>query len=210
MSKGLLLIGAGGHAEACIEVIESARLKVYGLIDRPDRVGQTVLGYPILGTDDDVPRLAAESDGALVTVGQIRSPELRIALYERLVELGLARPVIVAASGCVSRHACIGAGTIVMHGAIVNAGARVLENAIINSQALIEHDAEISDHCHVSTGAIVNGGARIGRASFIGSGAVIGEGVSIGANSVIGAGNILLGDQPANTVIKGGTWPTRS
>ena len=34
MSKGLLLVGAGGHARSCIEVIESAGLRVFGLVDR--------------------------------------------------------------------------------------------------------------------------------------------------------------------------------
>lgn len=202
MSKGLLLIGAGGHARSCIEVIESAGLRIYGLVDREAAAGEKILGYPVLGGDAELPRWLAESSGALVTVGQIRTPDIRIALYERLVQLKAERPVIVAKTASVSRHARVGAGTIVMHHAIVNAAARVGENVIVNSQALIEHDAEIGDHCHISTGAIANGGVRIGRGSFIGSGAVISSGVSVGAGSVIGAGSVVMEDCPEKTLLK--------
>lgn len=201
MPSGLLLLGAGGHARSCIEAIESAGVAIRGLVDRSDMVGQQVLGYPILGTDNDLPGLLKNNAAALVAVGQIRSPEARIRLYQRLIDLGALLPVIVARSATVSRHAALGAGTIVMHGAIVNAGGAVGSNVIINSHALVEHDAAVGDHCHISTGAVVNGVARIGEGSFIGSGAVIGEGVTIGAGCVIGAGNTVLKDCADNTVM---------
>ena len=201
MSDGMLLIGAGGHARACIEAIESRGLAIRGLIDRAELVGQQVLGYPILGVDDDLPNLLSNGAKALVAVGQIRSPDARIRLFRRLVELDATMPVIVARSAVVSRHATIGAGTIVMHGAIVNAVADVGKNVIVNSQALVEHDAKVGDHCHIATGAIVNGAARIGEGSFIGSGVVIGHGVTIGARCVIGAGHVVLKDCADHTVM---------
>jgi sugar O-acyltransferase (sialic acid O-acetyltransferase NeuD family) len=203
MAEGLLLVGAGGHACSCIEAIESTGLAIKGLVDCTDRVGQHVLGYPILGIDDDLPDLLRNCDGALVTVGQIRSPDVRIRLYRQLEQLGACMPVIMARSATVSRHASLGAGSIVLHGAIVNAAASVGVNVIVNSRALIEHDARIGDHCHIATGAIVNGGARVGEGSFIGSGAVIGEGVAIGARCIIGAGNTVLADHPDDTLIRG-------
>ncbi len=194
MVKRLLLLGAGGHARSCIEAIESAGLAIRGLIDSADRVGHKVLGYAILGTDDDLPRLLAPGDGGLVTVGQIQSPQARIRLYHRLVGLGAFLPVVIAGSATVSRHATVGAGTVVMHGATVNAAAMVGSNVIVNSHSLIEHDATVGDHCHISTGVIVNGGVRIGEGSFIGSGAIIGQGVIVGARCVIGAGHTVLKD----------------
>lgn len=201
MSDGILLLGAGGHARSCIEAIESMGLAIQGLIDRADLVGQQVLGYPVLGVDDDLPKLLQTGGPALVAVGQIRSPDARIRLFRRLVELGAAMPVIVARSAVVSRHATLGAGTIVMHGAIVNAAADVGNNVIVNSRALVEHDAKVGDHCHIATGAIVNGSARIGEGSFIGSGVVIGHGVTIGARCVIGAGHTVLKDCADHTIL---------
>ena len=42
----LLLIGAGGHARACLDVIElEGRYDVVGLLGLPEEVGGEVLGY---------------------------------------------------------------------------------------------------------------------------------------------------------------------
>jgi sugar O-acyltransferase (sialic acid O-acetyltransferase NeuD family) len=199
----LLLLGGGGHCRACIDVIESAGgFQIAGIVQRaPDGV-QPVLGYPVLGDDDELESLLRRFPNALVTVGQIKSPGIRIKLFALLRSLDAHLPVIVSPKAHVSRHAQVQDGSIVMHGAIVNAGARVAENCIVNSQALVEHDAIVEAHCHISTGARVNGGALIGSGSFVGSGVILHEGVRVGCNCVIGAGRVVRDDVPANTVLR--------
>lgn len=188
MSKpSLILIGAGGHAHACIDVIEQhGQYQIAGLVGMPEEMHAQHLGYSVIATDRNLAELAKAYQYVLITVGQIRSPDSRIRLYQQATELGFQLPVVIAPTAHVSRHATIGAGTLVMHGAIVNAGARVGNNCIINTRALVEHDATVEDHCHVSTGAILNGNVRIGAGSYIGSGSVIKEGVSIGKGCLVG------------------------
>lgn len=190
MSKpSLILIGAGGHAHACIDVIEQhGQYQIAGLVAMPEEMHAQHLGYSIIATDRNLAELAKAYQYVLITVGQIRSPDSRIRLYQQATELGFQLPVVIAPTAHVSRHATIGAGTLVMHGAIVNAGARVGNNCIINTRALVEHDATVEDHCHVSTGAILNGNVCIGAGSYIGSGSVIKEGVSIGKGCLVGMG----------------------
>lgn len=190
MSKpSLILIGAGGHAHACIDVIEQhGQYQIAGLVGMPEEMHAQHLGYSVIATDHDLAELAKAYQYVLITVGQIRSPDSRIRLYQQATELGFQLPVVIAPTAHVSRHATIGAGTLVMHGAIVNAGARVGNNCIINTRALVEHDATVEDHCHVSTGAILNGNVCIGAGSYIGSGSVIKEGVSIGKGCLVGMG----------------------
>lgn len=203
MKSGVLLIGAGGHARSCIDVIESAGLSIIGLIDRdPRAVGENVLGYPVLGSDSELLEFAKNSAGALIAIGQIGRPKMRVVLYEKLVSEGVAPLTITAGTARVSRHAYVGSGSVVMHQAVVNAGARVGLNCIINTGAIVEHDVEIGDHCHVAIGALVGGGVCIGNGSFVGAGAVISHGVSIGPNSIIGAGCIVMSDCPAETFMK--------
>lgn len=195
---GILLVGAGGHARACIDVIEQEdRFAVTGLLGTAGEVGTRICGYEVIGADDDLVALARKVGRAVVTVGQIKTADVRIRLFEKLGEAGCERPAIVSPHAYVSRHSTVGEGSIVMHGAIVNAGVRVGRNCILNSQSLVEHDSEIGDHCHIATAAAVNSGVRIGNASFIGSQSSIRQGISIGDRCVVGMGQRVLADCPA-------------
>lgn len=205
MSKlSLILIGAGGHARACIDVIEQhGGYQISGLIGMPDEMHDYHLGYAVIGTDADLPELAKTIQYALITLGQIKTSAHRTRLYQQVVALGFQMPTIIAPSAYVSRHATLGAGTIVMHGAVVNAGASVGENCIINTRALLEHDATVADHCHISTGAIINGNAAIGSGCFVGSGSVIKEGASLGQGCLVGMGLAVRHNQPDNAQLAG-------
>ena len=197
MSKPkIILIGAGGHAHSCIDVIEQqGQYHIAGLVGMPQEMHDQHLGYQVIATDDDLPQLLKEYNYALISLGQILLPSSRIRLYLQAVKLGFQLPVIIAPTAYVSRHATLGSGTIVMHGAVVNAGVRVGENSIINNRSLLEHDSTVEDHCHISTGAILNGGVTIGEGSFVGSGTVIKEGVKIGHDCVIGMGLSVRSNQ---------------
>lgn len=205
MSKpSLILIGAGGHAHACIDVIEQHGVyQIAGLIGMPDELHDHHHGYSVIGIDSDLLELAKTIPHALITLGQIKTPAHRTRLYKHLVALGFHLPTILAPSAYVSRNATIGAGTIVMHGAIVNAGASVGENCIINTRSLLEHDATVADHCHISTGAIINGNTTIGSGCFVGSGSIIKEGASLGQNCLVGMGLAVRHNLPNNAKFAG-------
>jgi sugar O-acyltransferase (sialic acid O-acetyltransferase NeuD family) len=197
MSTPLLLLGAGGHARACIDVIEQqGAYRIAGLVGTAEQVHSRILGYDVVADDTGLAALSGQIPWALVAVGQIASPELRMRLYAQALQLGYSLAAIVAPGAHVSRHASIGAGSIVMHGAIVNAGARVGRNCIINTGALLEHDADVGDHCHIATGALLNGAVRVGEGSFVGSGCVIKQGVALGRRSVVGMGVAVRHDVP--------------
>ena len=190
--KKIVLIGGGGHCKSCIDVIEAAGThKIIGILDAADKAGQVVCGYSVIGTDDRIEELAAQGNAFHITVGHMRSPEVRQKIYKRLKALNADLPVLVSPRARVSPHAEIGEGTIVMHFALVNADAEVGENCIINNRALIEHDAVVGNHCHISTGAILNGGVKVGEGSFIGSGAVTKEGIEIAAGRFVKANSIV-------------------
>jgi sugar O-acyltransferase (sialic acid O-acetyltransferase NeuD family) len=192
----LILIGAGGHAQACIDVIEQqGQFDIAGLVGTDAERDTRLCGYPVIGVDADLPALAARYRYALITVGQIDSPALRMRLFARVKALGMQGARVVAPSAYVSRHALIGEGSIVMHGAIVNAGAAVGANCIINSRALVEHGAVVGDDCHIATGAILNGNVRVGAGSFVGSGSVVREGILLGKQCIIGMGQSVRHDQ---------------
>lgn len=204
MSKELiLLVGAGGHARASIDVIEQeGRFALKGLVGQAQElVGTRIFNYPVLGTDADLSTLLSDCKNALVAVGHIKTPEPRIRLFDLLQLNEIVAPVIVSPYAYVSPHASLGAGTIVMHGAIISAGTVVGKNCIINSRSLIEHSAIVANHCHISTGAIINGDANIGVGSFVGSGSIIKQGVRLGSGCVVGMGLAVRHHYSENSLI---------
>ena len=189
MSKtAIILIGAGGHAKSCIDVIEQqGKFKIVGLIGIKEELGQKVCGYSIFGIDNDLPELIKEYKNAHISIGQIETDK-RNNIYRQISNLGFSMPTIISPNAYISDHADIGNGNIIMHGVIINAGARIGNNCIINTNALIEHDVHIKDGCHISTNSILNGNVKIGTGTFIGSSSCIKNNITIGKNCIIGMG----------------------
>ncbi len=190
--KNILIIGGGGHCKSVIDVIElTGEYKIYGIIDISEKVGQKVLGYEIIGTEEDLEKYRNDVELAFIAIGFINSVELRVRIYNKLKQLNFKLPVIISPLAYVSKHSFIEEGTIVMHYAVINAGAKIGKNCIINTKALIEHDVIIGDFCHISTGAIINGGVIVGKYSFVGSNATTKQYIKIMENSFIKAGTVV-------------------
>ncbi len=200
MNKPIILIGGGGHCKAVIEAAESSGREIKGILDLPATIGSTCLGYPVIGSDDDIPQYANDHE-FIVTLGFIDNPALRYKLHQLVDKARGKFTTIIASTAHISRFATIEQGTVVLHEATVNAGAHIGRGCIINTQANIEHDVRIADYCHISTGAMVNGDCKIGERSFIGSGSVICNGVMICPDCIIGAGSVITKD-----IMESGTY----
>lgn len=179
----IIVIGNGGHAHACIDILEMLDYEVMDIINASD---------PILSLDYYIKDLIATCPNILIAFGQLHSPTSRKIIYKRFKEAGACFPAIVSPLAYVSKNAEIGEGTIIMHHVIVNACATVGDNCIINTKALIEHDCIVGNNCHISTGVILNGAVKVNNDCFIGSGTVVKQCVSIAEGKVIGAGNRIM------------------
>ncbi len=190
MENNLILVGGGGHCKSVIEAAESAGWNIRGILDLPEKVGGEILGYSVVGTDEDIPAWVGKGY-FVVTVGHIKDPEPRIGLHEKIRTAGGIMATVVASSARVSRNAHVGEGSVILHQAVVNAHASVGRGCIVNTFADIEHDAVIGDFCHISTGAIVNGNCSVGDHTFLGSASVMANGTSIVPGCVVSAGSVV-------------------
>lgn len=188
--KSLVLVGGGGHCKSVIDAALSAGFTIKGILDLPQNVGQRILDYEVMGSDDDIPLYVEECD-FIVTLGFIKDPTLRIRLHHKIETAGGHFATIIASTAHVSRFAEIGEGTVVLHQACVNAGAKVGKGCIINTMANIEHDANIGDYCHISTGAMVNGQCNVGENTFLGSQSVMVNGTSVPNGCVFAAATMI-------------------
>lgn len=199
----IVLIGGGGHCKSVIDVIEQEnRYKIIGIIDTRENIGKKVLDYKVIGCDEDLETIFQTCKNACITVGHIKSNELRKKLYTIAKDIGFNLPTIISPLAYVSKHAKVDEGTVSMHHALINANAKIGKNCIINTKALIEHDAVVEDHCHISTASVLNGAVTVKENTFFGSNSMARESIEIGSNVTIGGGVSVMKSVPNNTIVK--------
>lgn len=200
----VLLIGAGGHAASCIEIIEAEnKNKIIGLVGTPKEVGKKLLGYEVIGSEKDFADLLRLTSNLILGVGQIKSPNLRIEIKDKFIKKGFNFESVVSPTAQVSKYAVIGIGTVVMHKVVINAGVKIGDYSIINTGSIIEHDSKVGNFSHISTGVISNGETSIGNNTFVGSGTIIMEQIKIGNNCIVGMGQQVRHDLSDNSTYVG-------
>lgn len=193
--KDIILVGGGGHAVSCVDVIQhNNRHQIKGFVAIEKDGPLADLGFNFLGNDEKIERLVKKNIEFILAVGQINSPEVRLNLFKKLVDLGAELPNIISKNSFVSSLAEIDTGVFVGHKAVINSLACVGKNCIINTSSVIEHGVLIEPHTHIAPSATILGDAKIGWGSFIGAGSVIKEGIKISPKSFIRAGSMVFRD----------------
>lgn len=200
--KGIFIIGAGGHAKTCIDIIESGKIfKILCLVDKKISKDKKILNYRVIDEKIFLNQKLKKAN-IIVGVGQIKNPDLRKIIYNFYKKKGFKFPNIISKFSYVSKNTKLSDGILIGHGAVINTSSKIGSNCIINNQSLIEHDVVIGSNCHISTGSILNGGVKVGSNTFIGSGSIIKENVKIGNNCIIGSGLNIKKDIKSFSIIK--------
>jgi len=202
----LILVGGGGHCKSVIEVIKGLpQYNIVGILDPcyNSNQDQLVQDIPIIGNDDDISRHISSGRSFVVTVGQIKSPKIRIKLFGLIKSKGGKLPVIQAKTAYVSKDSAVGEGTVVLNNTVINCNCKIGIGTIINSGAIIEHDCVIGDYCHIAPGAVLTGNTKIDNHTFIGANSVLVQGVHVGRESLIGAGSVVNKNVPDSQVWAG-------
>ncbi len=190
MKNKIIIIGSGGHALSCIEIIENnSDYKIIGIIDNEKKIGSLVFGYKIIGNDNDLKEIYNECKNAFIGIGQIKTHKVRLKIYDNLKKIGYQLPTIIAKNSYVSKRSEIGEGSIIMNNVFINANCKIGNNCIINNNALIEHECQIFDNCHISTNVTLNGNVKINDNCFIGSCSVFKNGYELKTNQIIPFGS---------------------
>lgn len=190
--QDIVLIGGGGHCKSVIDVIVcNTEFKIVGIIDVQEKIGTSILGFPIIGTDEDLPSIVKLYKNFHVSVGHVLSNVNRVRVYNKVKELGGNFPIIKAHDAHISSFSTVKSGSFIGHKAVVNAGAEIGINCIINTGAIIEHDSVIGNHSHISTMATVNADCTVGENSFLSSHVIINRGIHIPSNTIIYSGSVV-------------------
>ena len=202
--QGLMILGGGGHARMCIDILrQMGTYRIHGIVDPNLELGSTVMGVPVLGNDDDLGRLRKQEVRlAVLGIGAVTEHPRRDELFRRLKSAGFSIPNLIHPSACIEPSATLGEGNQIMAHATVGSAVRIYDNSIINSGSVVSHDSILGDNVHVAPGAILAGGVRVGRNTLIGMGVTVYLGVEIGENVTIFNGCRVNRDVPDNTVVR--------
>ncbi len=197
MKKKLLLVGGGGHCHSVLDSIIA--LNEYNDIGIVDSAAGPYLGIPVIGTDEDIPKLiAAGWTDAFITVGSIGDTKTRRRLYNMIKGTKLSIPTIIDPTAIVGKGVNIREGAYVGKRAVINVGTIIGECAIINTGVIIEHDCVIGAFSHISPGSVLCGQVFVGDDSHVGAGSNLKQLIKIGDHSLIGMGSVVIKDIPAN------------
>lgn len=189
----IYLYGAGGHAKVVIEIFESKKLAISGLIDSNPKI-KSLLNYPVYNSTQ---MIADEEMEAIISIGNN-------VIRKRLAEtLGVKFTTAIHPATTISSRVEIDKGTVVMAGATINSSVKLGKHVIVNTNSSIDHDCLIDDYVHISPNVALAGDVIVKEGAHIGIGACVIQGITIGKWATIGAGAIVIGNVPDYAVVVG-------
>lgn len=212
--KSLIIIGAGGHALAILDVALSQNYDVAGFVDMA-RAGQKIGG---IGVRADI----SDFKSSNLKAGDFKAGDFKAGeQYEYIVALGdNARRQSVSektrqeltgvvfatlrhATAYVSPLAKIEAGCVIMGNAFVGPNCRIGEGCLLNTGSQIDHDGVMANFSSLGPKACLGGTVRVGQRSAISIGATVKHGVNVGDDCILAAQAYLHNDMPAQSIFMG-------
>jgi UDP-perosamine 4-acetyltransferase len=190
MTRGIIVVGAGGHAKVCIELLRAMGEHVDFCVGGDDS-SPTCVGVPVLKGDDNLDRLRESHHRVFIAIGSNR---LRARLGAVALDLGYELVNAISPTAVISASVRMGSGIAVMAGAIINAEAFIDSLAIINTGATIDHDCRIGHAAHIAPQCALAGCVTVGAQSFLGVGTRVIPDKAIGSNVTVGAGGVVISD----------------
>lgn len=199
----IVLIGAGGYCSGVIDSIEKD--KKYRIVGITDPISKDEFcGYPVLGTDDVLQEVFNSGvKKAHITVGSVKTPNLRKKLVEMAKNIGFELVTIIDSSSVIASRVKLGEMVYVAKGAIVNSDVEIGNYCMINTGCIIEHGCRIKDWVHVAPGSVIAGDVIIGDSSHIGLNSSILQGIVIGHDVIVGAGSTVIRNVDSNKTVYG-------
>lgn len=201
----IVVIGISGQTKVIIDAIEKeGKYSIAGLLDSSMDPGYQMLGYRVIGTENDIPRIMESLDlaGGVIAEGDNwRRMKICEGIKSTAPTFKFVR--VIHPSSIVANHVEIGDGTAVMAGVIVNSSAVIGEHCIINAKSSIDHDCFLDDYSSLAPNSTLAGYVKIGKFSAISMGVNIIHGITVKEQTVIGAGSLVLKDMPEHVVAFG-------
>ena len=186
-----MIVGAGGHAKACIEVLDQLSMRPEYCVSISTGP-QQVLGIDVISEEEAIATLHDQGIHQFFTA--IGDNQTRCRTAELWKQQAFTPISIVSPTANVAKTASIGFGVLVMSNAVIGSQVKLEDFAIVNSSGIVEHESLIGYGAHVAPGSVLGGNVTLGDRSLMGIGSVAIDGSTIGKDIIVGAGAVVVSD----------------
>ncbi|MBS7805546.1 acetyltransferase [Rhizobiales bacterium TNE-4] len=191
--KDVYIINATGFGRTVASLAESDRAfksewDIKGFLDDRFALGDTVSGYPIVGSISNYKYSAGD-----IIVCALGEPYMRKKYSSSLDKQGAdfmnLTPDLHRAWGVT-----IAGGGIFERNTVIGADSKIGRFVLMHSFSVIGHDVVIGDYVTIGSFSFIGGHTQIGSCVTIFPHASILPGIKIGNNCTIGAGSVVIKD----------------
>jgi UDP-perosamine 4-acetyltransferase len=200
VNRGVVIVGAGGHAKVCIELLRATGTPIECCIAGQDS-GADCIGVPVFKGDEHLLRM--RESGCNLAFIALGSNALRQRLGHTVLQMGYQLVNAISPQAAISPTARLGKGIAVMAGAVINASTSIGDMVIINTLASVDHDGNIGEAVHIAPHCGLAGVVTVAERAFLGIGCKVIPEISIGADAVVGAGSVVISDVLPHTKVAG-------
>lgn len=204
--KEIVIIGAGNFGREVAWLIEDINKSrpsyiVLGYLDdTPEKQGETINGYKVLGPVSSLLELVENHTACAVIA--IQNSEARERICENFPDFSNWETLIHPSVNR-SDTSKTGRGSIICAGVNISVNAVIGDQCIVNIGSVIENDCMIEDYVSIMCKSVIGSKSHLMRHSYIGSNSSVTNGKKIGIKAQVGPGSVVIGDVPDMTTVIG-------
>ncbi len=201
----VVIFGASGHGKVTIDILErTGNHEIIGLLDANKEQGTQVLGYPVLGTMEQVPGLF-QSIPDLKFFVAIGDNCARHWVVQQLKEINpnISFVNAIHPNTIIGKGVKLGTGIMIMAGSIINTDSNIGDFAIVNTRSSVGHESHLMEFSSVAPNTTLAGNVVIGAFSAISMSTTILNRRIIGEHTVVGAGSLVTRDVKDHAIYYG-------
>jgi sugar O-acyltransferase (sialic acid O-acetyltransferase NeuD family) len=204
----LLIFGAGDIARLAHRYFttDSPHEVVAFVVDAGFKTAETLMGLPILDSDEAQARFPPSDCSMFVALSYARMNRLRQERVAAAKARGYSLVSYVSSRCTYLADTPPGENCFILEDNTIQPFVKIGNNVTLWSGNHIGHDSVIDDHCFITSQVVVSGNVHVKSYCFIGVNATLRNSIVIAEQTLIGAGAVIM----KNTKPKGVYLPARA